>query len=383
MATASTAQSSDRRFAHRPTLEPGLRRALEHLLLGALPVALTLGLAVAAISSHWLAEDFSLAYYPAAHRLLTGASPYAATHVQIISGAAFVYPALSAVLFVPFALVSSGLADHLYTLLCVALVPATLWAARVKDWRVYGITMLWFPMIIGWQGENISVPLMFLVALAWRYRDRPLVGGLIVAAAVSMKPLVWPLALWLLATRRWKAAGFAFAWALILNLVAWNILGFSEISAYLRLTGQDTSALWREGYSLLAAAHHLGLGRTWGEALLVLAAAVLCGLILQQGLVRRKQRETFALAVGLMLVASPLVWIHYFVLLLVPLAITRPRFSALWVVPIAMWLLPPSQPVDGWEELLAWGVTAVCIAATLAGCSRSTKRLRLSALSTP
>ena len=88
------------------------------------------------------------------------------------------YPALSAVGFVPFALVSRGLSDHLYTLLCFLCVLGALRATRVKDWRVYGITFLWFPMIIGWQGENISVPLMFLVALAWRHRDRPAVAGI-------------------------------------------------------------------------------------------------------------------------------------------------------------------------------------------------------------
>ena len=28
-------------------------------------------------------------------------------------------------------------------------------------------------------------------------------------------------------------------------------------------------------------------------------------------------------------------WLHYLVLLIVPLALTRPRFSALWLVPLA------------------------------------------------
>lgn len=349
------------------TSEPRLprSRALEHLLLGALPLALTLGLVIAAAGSHWVAEDFSLAYYPAAFRLLHGGDPYAVTHAQLISGAAFVYPALSAVLIAPLALVSSGLADHLYVLLCIALVPGTLWVTGVRDWRVYGATMLWFPVIIGWQGENISVPLMFLVGLAWRYRERPLVAGLIVAAATSMKPFVWPLALWLIATRRFKAAGAALAWGIALNLLAWWLVGFSQISTYLRLAGQDTTALWRGGYGLLAVAHHLGLGRGVGEALLVFGALALCAAILHQGLVRGRQRHAFVLAVALMLVASPLVWIHYFVLLLVPLAITRPRFGVVWAAPIAMWLLPSATSVDDWQLVLAWGVVAGCFWAAL------------------
>ena len=48
-------------------------------------------------------------------------------------GLAFVYPALSAVVFAPFALLGQADADHLYMLMCFLLVPATLWAAGVRD----------------------------------------------------------------------------------------------------------------------------------------------------------------------------------------------------------------------------------------------------------
>lgn len=338
----------------------GLERAATQMLLGCLPLGLTLWLAVSAIRFHWVAEDFSLAYYPAAHRLLAGADPYAATHAQLIGGAAFVYPAVSAVLLAPLALLSSGLADHLYTLLCVALVPATLWTAGVRDWRVYGAAMLWYPMIIGWQGENVSVPLMFMVALAWRHRERPVVAAAVVALAISIKPVVWPLALWLLATRRYRAAGLAVAWGIALNLAAWAIVGLGELPAYLRLSEADATAMWRGGYGVPAALHHLGLGRGAGEVALLIGAAALAATMLHQGLVRRREREVFVIAVVLMIVASPLVWIHYLVLLAVPLAISRPRFTLLWAVPLAAWLLPPGPAVNGWQIALAWTLVGCC-----------------------
>lgn len=341
-------------------------RALEQTLLGGVPLALTLWLAVASVSQHWVAEDFSMAYYPAAHRLLDGGNPYAVTHAQILSGAAFVYPALSAVLLAPLALVASGLADHIYTLLCIALVPATLWVSGVRDWRVYGVSLLWFPIIIGWEGENISVPLMFLAALVWRYRDRPWVAGLLAAVAISMKPFVWPLALWLLATRRFRAAAWALVGGLVFNLVAWYIVGFNEISTYVHMSREDADALWRGGYGVPALAHHLGLGRGAGDLLLILGAAVLGVVTLYQGLIRHDQRGAYVVAVALMLVASPLVWIHYFVLLAVPLALSRPRFAPLWAVPIAMWLLPSGPTVAGWQLALAWALTGGCLVASLA-----------------
>lgn len=342
------------------------RVPLEHLLLGAMPVGLTLWLIVASVSSHWVAQDFSLAYYPAAHRLLAGGDIYAATHAQITAGAAFVYPAMSAVVLAPLALVSSGVADHLYTMLCLALVPGALWLLAVRDWRVYGVTMLWFPIVIGWQGENMSVPLMFMTAATWRWRERPFAAGLIVAVAISMKPFMWPLGLWLLATRRFRAAAWSLVCGAALNLIAWDVVGFSRVGTYLHLAGEDTRALWRGGYSLLALAHHLGLTRLAGEVLLVLAAAFLAALVLGQGLVRRRQRQSFVLTIALILVASPLVWIHYFVLVLVPLALARPRFNWLWAIPVAMWLLPSATAVNWWQFALAW----VLVAATLFGTYR-------------
>jgi hypothetical protein len=37
---------------------------------------------------------------------------------------------------------------------------------------------------------------------------------------------------------------------------------------------------------------------------------------------------------------SPIVWQHYLALLLVPLAVLRPRFSAVWLIPCLLWLTP-------------------------------------------
>jgi hypothetical protein len=45
------------------------------------------------------------------------------------------------------------------------------------------------------------------------------------------------------------------------------------------------------------------------------------------------------LALAAALAASPIVWMHYFLLLLVPLALARPRLSPLWLVPFAYYPL--------------------------------------------
>lgn len=354
------------------TRHDGLRRAAEHSLFGVVPVVATLALIAFQFKLHAVALDFHVAYYPAAHRLLQGLNPYAATPQQIAGGTSFVYPALSLLLLAPFALASKGVAEVLFMLLCIACVPAILRTLRVSDWRVYGLAMLWFPVFDGWQSGNVTLPLTLMIALAWRHRDRPVVAGLLTAAAISIKPFVWPLGLWLLATRRWKAAACAFAWGLVLNLVAWAVVGYDQIHRYLQLSTQDTAALWKGGYSMLAVAHHLGFGRSVGDGLLVVTSVLAAATVIYLAAIRRRERDALVAAVVLMLLASPLLWAHYFSLLLVPLALYRPRLSLVWALPLLMWPMPPRQPVYGWEEALAWTLTAICVAAAIRGARAKT-----------
>jgi Glycosyltransferase family 87 len=340
-----------------------LGTASQHVVFGLVPIVTTVALLAFELKAQPIAVDFRSAYFPAAVRLLHGGSPYAVTHHEILEGYAFVYPALAAIVFGPFALISRIAGQLLYTAICIACVPATLRVLNVRDWRVYGITLLWFPVYTGWLSANLTLPLMLLAALAWRYRDRPWIAGLVTAVAISLKPFIWPLGLWLLATRRWRAAGYAFLWGLAFNLVAWGVVGTNEIHTYLRVSSKVTDALWRSGYSMLAIAHHLGFGRGAADVLLVVVAAAVSLAVIYVGFVRRQEREAMVLAILLMLVASPLVWSHYFALLLVPLALTRPRFAAVWAAPILTWVCPPKTGVAAWQEALVWIVAGACLLA--------------------
>jgi alpha-1,2-mannosyltransferase len=343
----------------------GLELAAERIGVRVLaPVLLALMLALV-FARHDAAIDFQAAYYPAAHRLLTGLSPYAVSHQDIVGGTAFVYPALSAIVLAPFALLGSGFAAVLITLLCLACVPATLYVLAVRDARLYAAALLWLPVFSGWQTANLTLPLMLLIALTWRHRERPVVAGLLTAAAISLKPFVWPLALWLLATRRFRAAAASVVWAVALNLLAWALIGVDELHAFLRVSSRVTGALWNGGYGLPALASHIGLGRGPSGALLVVASAAVGCAVIYSGLFRRRDRAALTLAVALMLVASPLVRSHYYALLLIPCALQRPRPGWVWLAPILMWVCAPAQDVAGWQAGVAWALTAGMVGSVL------------------
>lgn len=72
------------------------------------------------------------------------------------------------------------------------------------------------------------------------------------------------------------------------------------------------------------------------------------------------ERVGFSLALVAAIALTPIVWIHYLALLLVPLAFARPRVSWAWGLLWVFWILP-GQESDGalWRLGLAIAVVAL------------------------
>ena len=94
------------------------------------------------------------------------------------------------------------------------------------------------------------------------------------------------------------------------------------------------------------------------------AAWLAVGAVVLLVALRLDDRRSFTLSIAACLLCSPIVWLHYFQLLIVPLAIARPRLSALWFVPLLTWLVPFGYG-DPWQVALALGVLAVVLAGIL------------------
>jgi hypothetical protein len=61
-------------------------------------------------------------------------------------------------------------------------------------------------------------------------------------------------------------------------------------------------------------------------------------------------------------VASPIVWLHSIVLLLAPVALYRPRFSFVWIVPALLWFGSGNGNGRPWQTALVLGVGAAAFA---------------------
>ena len=150
---------------------------------------------------------------------------------------------------------------------------------------------------------------------------------LVLGYGIAVKLFLWPLAVWLALVGRVRAAVVAAVAAAASLLLLQPFIGIAE---YVRLLRRLGDTFEHETYTPFALLTDLGVPDTAARAITV---AVGLGV-----LALAWRRRSLGLAIAAALVLSPIVWRHFFVLLLVPLALSRPRFDVVWLIPIGLWV---------------------------------------------
>jgi alpha-1,2-mannosyltransferase len=315
----------------------------------------------------WAMQDF-MAVRSGAKDVVHGVSPYPAANAAAIAKASsLVYPPFTAYVFVPFALVPYTVGACAYIVLLLAAVPAAIWLVGVRDWRCYGVVFLWAPLLACLRVGALGPVLVLLAACAWRYRDRAVVAGLILAVVISLKLFLWPLAFWLLATRRWRASAATVGFTAAALFGPFMPLGTHVLRTYPHLLQVLDGVFGPVSFSSVALLEALGASPHAAEAGVVCLGVLLLVLLAVIAGGKDGDRRAFVLGIGASLLLSPIVWTHYYVLLALPLALTRPRLSRAWLIPLVLWTAPALE-AHGNLRLLLTGIAIVV--AVLAVCIR-------------
>ena len=332
-----------------------LKRAGTHSLVIWPPLTIA-WLFVITLHKHAVAFDFEHAYLPAARAVLAGHSPYPpATIAAFFPRTAFIYPPLTAYLAAPFTVFPPLVADVLVSVLAIAAVAGILALLGVRDWRCYTIVFLWVPTYSAIQTGNVTVLLTLGLALAWRYRSRTLALAAVTGLLLALKLFLWPLLVWLVMTRRFRAAGAAIGTAAFFIVVPWAGIGFAGMRGYPHLLSVLTQAERADQYTIPAL---LARGVSWRVAELIGTAVGLAVLAVAAYIGRRDERRSFALTISAVLLLSPIVGLHYFVFLLVVLALYTPRFGWPWVLPLLFWVGPQVGHAADWRTAAVLAVAA-------------------------
>ena len=76
--------------------------------------------------------------------------------------------------------------------------------------------------------------------------------------------------------------------------------------------------------------------------------------------------RSLALALAAALALSPIVWLHYFVLLLVPIALARRTFGPIWLIPALFWITPFEENFGAdWRIAAGIAIAALAVGASL------------------
>jgi alpha-1,2-mannosyltransferase len=358
-APAPPAETAPRRFG------PAAVAVATVIVLALAPVVVGAFFLTASYAHGSLAYDFRHAYLHAAEVLVDGRSPYPELDdPRLAAETAYVYPPLLGWVLTPATLLANNVAYVAAALVSLALVLGSLLVLGVRDWRCYGAVLLWAPTLIGIQTASASLLVVLLVALAWRYREHTFSFAASLGLGIAVKLFVWPLLVWTLALRRIGAAIASVVAAAAAILVPWAFLGFEDLRRYPSILERLAELEAEKSYSFVGVTDGFGLGTATGQVLAVATGVALLAVCVVLGR-RGDDLGSFTAAVAAALAFTPVIWQHYLVLLLVPLAVARPRFSALWLLPVALWLAERDNNGVPIQTVLPLLVTVALVTALL------------------
>jgi hypothetical protein len=329
------------------------------------------------------APDFHFAYYPAAEAILAGEDFYP-THGFLVRGEQhlivdYVYPPLTAIATIPWTVLSVDVAEVIFAGLLVAGIVATLAVLDVRDWRCYGLAFVWPPVTDAVSTGNVTIPIVLSAALVWRFHNWPLVAGATLGISIATKIFLWPLTIWLAATRRISAAVWSLVLGVAVLLVTWGAIGFRGMVEYPGLVRRLSEVMDERSYTVYALALDLGLSDSLAKVLWVALAVAILGATVVVAR-RGDERRAFILALSAAIAFSPIVWLHYFALLLIVVALVQPQLGPMWFIGFPMQIFITTGVFNGstFQTAAMLATAALTVALALSWSSLEARRLPVS-----
>jgi hypothetical protein len=339
------------------------------LVAAALPVtaiAVLLAVTGAAAAASWqagtLGFDFQ-AYDLAVRRFLDGGVLYDQSYDATGGFGLFYYLPSFVLLAAPFAVLDPALATWIFTALLVlvfAVGVAILPVSRTIRWVILLLGGLSWPLVYAIKLGQVG-PILFLAfALGWRWMDRPwrLGAAAAIGTAIKLQPAL--LFGWMLLTGRRRAVVLGLGVLAVLVVVATLVTG---PSAWV-----DQAALLARVSKPIDTPHNLTPGRLAFEAGLGATAAwiiqianwALVAVVVLWATLRCAPVASYLAFVVASQLLSPILWDHYALMLLLPVAWLLSRGHR-WAVLVplatsvpAVGLIPPATYlVCYWVTLLA------------------------------
>jgi alpha-1,2-mannosyltransferase len=361
------------RRRNRPTAEATAARRLGRAALPVVALVLLAaigGLSLASASSAGtLGYDF-LAYHQAANRILSGLPLYDPSVQQTGGFGLFYYPPSFALAILPLAPIPAATAVWVWAALStvaflvgVAILPV----GRDIRWLIVLLASLSWPFEYALKLGQVGPLLFLLFAIGWRWLDdaRAIGGTAAIGALIKIQPGL--VLVWAALTRRWAALAVGIVVLVVVAAVATVVVGgasaWSDFVALLRNVSDPITT--PHNFTPGAVAWQLGAASDVALAIQVCSSLLALAVVVGSSL-RGSAGSSYLVTVTASQLLSPVLWDHYAMLLLLPVAwlLARGQWWAI-AIPLSMSVFtigvtPPwAYPVAFWVVLVAVAVIGV------------------------
>ncbi|MEO8424796.1 MAG: glycosyltransferase family 87 protein [Actinomycetota bacterium] len=343
------------------------RDAPARLARTALPILAILSLvagvgAALAFAGETLGHDF-LAYHLAIERLVSGAPLYDMSFTIAGGFGLFFYPPTFAPMILPLAYLSAQAATWLWiavSLIAFLIGVAVMPVSRSVRWWILLLAGLSFPFVFAIKLGQVGPILLLAFAVGWRGIDDPvrLGGSAALGAAVKLQPGL--VLVWALLTRRFRAVAVGAVVLVALAVIATLLAGPTAWSDFFVLVRTVSDPIATER-NVTPGAVAYQLGAPASVAAIIQLVSTICVVGAFFAAVRWAGDEaSYLVAVIASQLVSPILWDHYAMLLLLPVAylLSAGRWWALAIPLATAWpligLTPPiTYPIVFWVTLVA------------------------------
>jgi len=213
------------------------------------------------------------------------------------------------------------------------------------------LILVWTPITYELLNGQLTALLFFLLVGAWQAlrSGKDIRGGIFLGAAVAVKLVPWPLIIFLMLRRNWRATYAAISTTIVANVAVATLIGFDRMAHYYLKIGSSVSelyhsyyfnfSLWTMGWRIFDGTGSQVLSGVNAPPLFnapaiapIISLAISFAMFIIGLAFAFKARDfdtSFGIVICLMILVSPIAWNHHLITTLIPFVIVVQNLSFL------------------------------------------------------